>query len=163
MTANETIALVRKCAESVGVDGDLAQAISLIESNHNPLAIRVEPNWKWFVTPEKFAFMAQITPITERMLQSCSFGSMQIMGGVLRELGFAGPLTDAIATPSIAITGSCKKLKTLVEKYPNSLPHAVDAYNAGSAVRTIQGKFVNQGYVDRVTAELNRIKGLASL
>jgi len=154
----DVIALVRSTAQAVGVDPDVAQAISFIESNHNPLALRVEPTWKWFVTPEKFAASSNITVLTEQMLQSCSFGPMQTMGAVMRELGYISLLTDLIATPGLAVTGSCQKLKSLIDKYPTSLPHAIAAYNAGSAVRTIQGQFVNADYVNRVQAEMNRLK-----
>lgn len=158
------IKLIREIARTLSVDPDLAQAIATIESNCDFLAVRFEPKWVTFLNVSQYSWESRISPMTEQVLQAMSWGPLQIMGTVCREMGFKGKLVELASQPNLSIHYGCLKIKSCLERYNGSLPHAISAYNAGSAIRTIPDKgFSNQDYVNRVTAELNRLKGLASL
>ncbi len=78
-----------------------------------------------------------------------SWGLMQVMGIVAREMGFRGEVSDLLV-PNCGIFWGCKKLASLVLRYPSSFKDAISAYNAGSAMRDKNGNYRNQSYVDRV-------------
>lgn len=151
-------AMVTDQARKIGVDPDLAMAIAATESNGNQYAVRFEPNWKYFVNLSMYAQVNFITTMTEQVLQQCSWGPMQIMGSVARELGYQGPLT-ALTEPSVAIKFSIAKLKKLCDTYEdeNAL---ISAYNAGTPRKKPDGKFENQEYVEKVTARLKTLRRL---
>jgi soluble lytic murein transglycosylase-like protein len=132
-----------------GLDQAFVDAIIRVESAGNPWAIRFEPKWKYFLTPEKWATKNGITVETERTLQAMSWGLMQIMGTKMRELGYDGPLTQSI-DPEISCHYACKFLKQLFDKW--GTPEMVAAaYNGGTPITDPQTKlFRNQGYVDKV-------------
>ena len=76
----------------------------------------------------------------------------QIMGGVARELGFAGYLPE-LCDPAVGLEYSCRHLKRYYTKYGN-WPDTIASYNAGSP-RKIGEIFVNQSYVDKVQTAWN--------
>jgi len=78
-----------------------------------------------------------------------SWGLMQIMGIVARELGFNGEPNELI-NPQLNIKWGCCKLTSLMRKYTNSLKDVIAAYNAGSPRRDKNGNYVNQYYVNKV-------------
>lgn len=146
-------------ANAAGVDSDLACAIAKVESSWNPWAVRFEPKWSYFEWPEKFAKILGITLETEKQLQSCSWGLLQIMGGVARELGFQGPL-QMLCGPRIGAQYACMKLKALKKRYA-VLEDQISAYNAGTPRMHSDGTYENQAYVDAVIkayAELQKAR-----
>ncbi len=153
---HDLMKIVETAAVKNGVDPDLAMAIASVESSWDAWAVRFEPNWKYFKTPEVYAKDLHITVETETALQACSYGLMQIMGSVARELGFTKSLLQ-LADPFIAADFSTRKLATLVKKHPTELD-AIAAYNAGKPRLTEAGKYVNQGYVDKVTKVLGELR-----
>lgn len=144
----ESKKLVSK-AKEFGLDPDLVLAIVMTESGNDTCVVRYEPKWKYFFDTAKFARMNKITEDTEKVLQSMSWGPMQIMGTKLREYGYTGMLTEAI-DPNISAHYSCKFLKQLLDKWVD-VETAISAYNAGSPARDpVTKKFRNQEYVDKV-------------
>ena len=136
---------------------ELVFAICITESSLNPWATRYEPNWRWGATPLKFSKKLGITEDTERVQQATSWGLMQVMGTVARELGFLKEL-PRLCDPVLSLTYGIKKLKTIEKRYPNHLDEIIAAYNAGSPRRELKkNRFVNQDYVDKVFKNLERV------
>jgi hypothetical protein len=153
--AKTYINTIRSTAGSMNVDPNLAQAIAEVESGCDPTKMRYEKNWSYLVTPEKFATLLNITVDTETQLQMFSYGPLQVMGSVARELGYAAAL-NLLCQPQLGILYGCRKLHACVRKYPD-LPEAISSFNCGTPVRDKENHFLNQTYVDSVTQKLCRI------
>lgn len=125
----------------------LVMSIISVESAFDTYAVRYEPKWSWFSRPGYWSFKDAITDETERVLQKMSFGLMQIMGAVARELGHDGSLLELV-NPQVNIALGTLKLSQLLEKY--SLHSAIAAYNAGSPRLLPSGEYTNQKYIDAV-------------
>lgn len=154
------IEIVQEMAAREGIDPDLACAIASVESSWNPWAVRFEPAWKYTLTPEIFGERLGITLLTEKSMQSHSWGLMQVMGSVARELGFRGPL-QMLCDPRTGATFGCKKLRSFLDKY-GSEKDAIASYNAGGP-RRYEGMYVNQGYVDKVMQTLTEMRMFADM
>lgn len=133
-------------------------AIIETESNWNRYATRYEPLFNYETTPEKFAKLNRITVQTEKQMQKMSWGLGQVMGATARAIGYSGPL-PALCETLENMYWTCKYLKQKLDKY-DSLDEVISAYNAGSAKRypkfnaSDKDVFMNQKYVDKVTAAL---------
>lgn len=133
----------------------LVKAIIEQESNGCPWAARFEPAFlDRYVAPRPAVFGA-VSIGTERMLRATSFGPMQLMGQVARELGYKEPFLTKLCMPEEGIEYGCKKLASLMAKYSNT-SDAIAAYNAGSPRRMKTGEYVNQAYVDSVEAKWSK-------
>jgi soluble lytic murein transglycosylase-like protein len=141
-------ALIEQIAHEFGLSDRLIKGIVKTESNGNQWAVRYEPNWKYFLTPWVFRDSLQITEDTERIMQATSWGLMQVMGSVARELGFKDHLT-MLTDPELAIRYGCLQLIKMSKKY-STIEDCIAAYNAGSARRLAGGQYYNQSYVNRV-------------
>lgn len=86
-----------------------------------------------------------------------SRGLMQVLEGTARELGVTNPLE--LHVPWVGIDVGTHYLAKQLARYGGRIPHAVAAYNAGSARFTERETFVNQDYVDAV---LRRFRGAAA-
>lgn len=140
--------LIKETASLFGVDPGLIAALIRQESNGNPWVCRYEPRWIYTLRVSEFASQTGQSYETERVQQSTSWGYMQIMGAVSRELGFKEPLAKLI-DPDQNIYYGTKKLKECLKRYP-SFPSAVSAYNAGTVLQDLSGRYSNQPYVDNV-------------
>lgn len=147
---------IKKYAEFFGLDPDLIRAICKKESNYNPWAIRFEPvvyaNGNYLITPAAYASRLLISVETEKVMQSCSIGAMQVMGFLARELGYYGELTKLCA-PDFGIKYGCTQLKRLFQKYGDEA-EVISAYNQGSPRKSPGGQFLNFQYVDAVHTNL---------
>ncbi len=139
--------IIIDAAKFASIDPLLALAIAEVESGGDQFAIRFEPGWKYHYNVDNFAKLCKISEDTERMLQACSFGIMQVMGTVARELGFEESLIK-LSDARIGAKYGCLKLSKLF-KILKSVDDVIAAYNAGSPLKR-DGKYINQGYVDRV-------------
>jgi len=141
---------IRNASNDFQVDPNLIKAICLKESSWITWTVRYEPRWTYFYKHELFANSLGITPDTEKMLQSMSWGCMQIMGSVARELGYSGHLTQ-LCDPELGIYYGTKKLNELFKKYQTK-EEVISAYNQGEPKRAgLPGfPFINQSYVDSV-------------
>lgn len=144
-----------ECSKTFQVDLNLILAIILQESGGKPFIARYEKNWGYFYKTKEFAKNLRITEDTEMIFQQTSWGLMQVMGSVARELGFIGQLPELTDT-RLGVYNGTKKLSLLQAKYPNRFD-LISSYNAGSPKKQATG-YVNQSYVDSVTNIYNNIK-----
>lgn len=152
---NLPLNLISKEADKYGLRRDLLAAMVLQETSGKEYATRYERGWKYFLDIEIHAKKNGISQETEKMLQATSWGPLQIMGSVARELGYTRAL-PALSRTDIGLQWGCKKLKTLVEKYP-SLEDAISSYNQGSPRRMVDGRYQNQYYVENVLKYMSEI------
>lgn len=151
--------MAEAAAQAQQVDPCLVRAIIDTESSWNPKAIRFEPNWKYLWFAREFSEKLQVPYDEEVRLQSSSLGLMQIMGGVARELGFTGNLND-LFDPAVNLQYGIKKLQKLLKKYPDEMD-AISSYNQGHPAKSAGGMYLNQRYVDKVSACLRGYRALA--
>ena len=155
MNIKELINHIRQTAGSLGIDADLAVAISAQESNFDHSSCRYEPDWVYFFQVDKFARRLNVTAQTERQLQAFSWGCMQVMGSVARELGYEDDL-PLLMQPELGTLYGCKKLSQLMQKYKTK-NDVISSYNQGSPRKNVQGQYVNQNYVDSVRKRLDNL------
>jgi soluble lytic murein transglycosylase-like protein len=159
VTKDAIINIIRIKALSYGLDPDLVLAIAQTESSLNPWCVRFEPTWLYYYLPAKYASKLGITTSTERNLQSTSFGLMQVMGGVARELGFDEELVQ-LCDPELGIQYGCLKLVEIKKRYSDE-QDIISAYNGGSISKNMNGKYGNQSYVDKVTEALLKLRSMS--
>lgn len=153
MEKRALVELAQNKAKQHGVDPDLLLAIIAVESSWNPWSIRFEPKYQYFYFYNEHASQNHIDPFYEKSLQATSWGLCQVMGGVCRELGYHGMLTNVLQ-PDVSVQMGCLKIKELMVRYGGEAEsQIISAYNAGSA-RKLNGLYVNQKYVDKVHQEL---------
>lgn len=145
--------LVYYASSQFGLDPLLVAAIIQKESSGNPWMTRYEPTTDGYVVNlgmyRAISSKLGISQQTEYEAEKHSWGLMQVMGFVARELGYDGLLTR-ILIPSIGIHLGCMKLQLLFQKY-GDVEKVVSSYNQGSPRMTTGGLFLNQkSYVDPV-------------
>ncbi|RMD45739.1 MAG: lytic transglycosylase domain-containing protein [Aquificota bacterium] len=104
------------------------------ESSFNPLACRFEPEWKYLKTPSYFAKKLGITADTEIVFQKISWGLMQVMGSVYRELGYTGHLNALSTDIERQIRYGINHFFRFYSYYKD-LYKAILGYNRGYAVK----------------------------
>lgn len=121
------------------------------ESAGNADAMRFEPGYKFLFEPKSYAAKHGWTEETEKALQMFSYGLMQVMGAVAREMGF-NLHPKLLLVPKINLSWSLLHLWSLKQRF-KTWPDAVAAYNWGHPARSLlSGKYKNQAYVDKVFA-----------
>ena len=144
--------VIEKNCQTFGLDFKLIRAIVLTESGGKSSVARYEAQYIYTFRIPFFATKCGISQDTETQLQKMSWGPMQVMGGLARQLGFDGFLPD-LCKPDVGIYYGCKYLKSLKSRY--SLDEdTIAAYNAGSPRRKADGGYVNQDYVNKVKGNL---------
>ena len=113
------------------------------ESSGNPLAIRLEQDFRWFYPRGTDAYAL---PENEMEFQRTSWGLLQVMGATARELGYAVPATPWPSSPlkldpAAALDLGCRYLAGELKRY-GSLRDALSAYNAGHATPDNFGAYV---------------------
>lgn len=132
----------------------LVLAIIEQESNFVPTAMRFEPQFKYILNPDVYAKRNRISLATEINLQQISWGLMQIMGAVCRELKFDKEM-PMMLVPETNIFYGCLKLSQLMTKYA-TLENTISSYNQGSPMKVASGQFRNQHYVQGVLDKMKR-------
>lgn len=171
MLKSDLILLAIDEAKKALLDPFLIQAIITAESNWDPSTIRCEINvlpvvdailkavpldvFRYTISPRDFANQNGISLNTEITLQKSSFGLMQLMGHNFREFGYAGLLTKTF-DPEINLMFGCKFFKARCDKY-EVIDDKVASYNAGTPKKTVDGKYTNQDYVNKVVGLYNRL------
>lgn len=140
--------IIRDIASDFELDHLIVAAIIMVESTGQQCAMRFEPDWGYHYRVSSFANIAGTTQETERIMQATSFGMMQVMGTVARELGHRGHMSE-LCDIRKGIEYGCKHLKNKRLTYPNGNDW-IAAYNAGSPRKTKGGLYVNEQYVDKV-------------
>lgn len=154
--------LIIKSAEAFRLDANLIRAVCFVESSWNPEAIRFEPHWHYFNNPTSWADKLGIARETEVKNQATSFGLMQVMGAVARDLGFTDDL-NMLKVPDIGVFYGCRKLQKLFQSRmcDGDEVKVIAAYNAGSPRKTPGGLYENQRYIDKIYSELNALRKLS--
>jgi hypothetical protein len=168
---------IQKAAEKFKLDFNLIYAVIVVESNRNPFAWRAEPHYRYLwdvrehrpfrlltqdeirgdAAPADFPFLREVNSRnTEWWGQQASWGLMQVMGAVARELGFVYEF-PALCNPENGIHYGCKHLANLRDRFleKHGWNGVVGAYNAGAPRYSEEGLLENQQYVDKVANELN--------
>lgn len=153
--------IIESEAHVAGVEALLAAAVAMTESSWDPAATRFEQGWKYFYQVEMMAIVSQSPVDQERRDQATSWGLMQVMGAVARELGYRGKLADLKMLPEAGAALGCQKLAALLKQWPLEAD-AVAAYNAGTPRRIESGpqagNYENQRYVDTVFNHLSDLR-----
>lgn len=147
--------MINLAGEKHSVDPKLIGAIIMQESHGKVLSYRFEPKVSYIYTPSRYAEKLGISFETEINCQHTSWGTMQIMGFLAREIGYDDHL-PLLLMPSVGIDWGSKALSKFVGRFP-FLEDTIAAYNAGSP-RKIDGKYVNQAYVDSVKNWYKRVE-----
>ena len=87
--------------------------------------------------------------------QQASWGLMQIMGAVARELGFAGLYLPALCDPALNLTYGCQKLQLELEWAKGDVRAALAAYNGGRAGNAPGGPLRTAAYAEKVLASVD--------
>lgn len=144
---DDLVKLVQDVAAEEQIPWELLYAICMTESSGNEFAIRYEPNYKWLLG-------ANISN-AERLGQKTSWGLCQVMGAVAREYGYTDQFSG-LWDPRTNLKYGVKHIKRLKAKH-GSWPPAIASYNAGTPV-LVDGKYKNQGYVDKVLARWSSVE-----
>jgi soluble lytic murein transglycosylase-like protein len=145
--------MVKESAEQHGIDAQVFRAICKTESNLDPYAIRFEPAYQWVYKVPEFAKRWHTTDLTERALQCFSYGLAQVMGAVIREYGYIGPLNAIVHQWDLSLDYGAQHFSKQFRKYGH-LDDAIAAYNAGSVKRLPNGDYINQAYVKLVHSNM---------
>lgn len=173
MTTASIRAALEATAAKHGLEPNLVEAIVLTESGGNPYAVKPEPfypylfnvrtNKPFAVTREQAA--AKTAPVEFPALaghrdqewwgQQQSWGLMQVMGAVARELGFRGPYLTQLTEVMTGLHYGCKHFAAQLAWAKNRTDLALGAYNAGrGGASGDQG----QAYALKVRANLAQVE-----
>lgn len=152
------------------IPAGLVSAICLVESSGDQWAWNPEPRYRYLVDaltlrpfrrltkaegtsekpPADFSALPGLSEDVDAEWwgQQASWGPMQVMGALARELGFDGHFPQ-LCDPYVGMAFGIAQLRQLRKRY-NTWDSVIAAYNAGSARFAENGQFVNQGYVDKV-------------
>ena len=131
------------------IPAELINALIMVESSGNPYAMRYEDHYRWLYNVDQIVGSMGLHRDTEVQAQKTSWGLLQVMGAVARELGCKKRFLTYLLDPKIGIEYGCMHLKNLYNRH-GSWERAVSAYNFGHVSYAENGKFRNQRYVDRV-------------
>ena len=153
------------------VDPTLVEAVVFKESSDNPWAWRPERRYRWLwdvklahpfrrvssveaaakAPPSDFPSLTG-NPTQEWAGQQASWGLMQLMGAVGRELGYRGRYLPELCDPRVNIELGCTLLSRLLRWSQGDVEAALAAYNGGKGGNSPGGPLRNQGYADGVLA-----------
>lgn len=160
MDKSEVTKIIRQVVLDLkcGLDPLMVLAIAEVESALVPHAVRYEPHWRYFTMVDKYAksMRPPVTTETERVMQSTSWGVMQVMGSVARELGHKTHLTELV-DPRLSTEYGVRHLMRLRRQDYTDLD-LISAYNSGRAYKFPNGRYANQNYVDKVETAWMRLK-----
>lgn len=147
-TIDARMQLAAKWAAKYALDPCIVAAVCEQESGWNPFAVRWEPAFF-----QKYIVPQGLPNATEAHTRAMSFGLMQVMGEVARELGFEGKFLTQLCDPDTALDLGCRKLKKCFAEHDvlqsdkvAEMQWPLLAYNGGA----------DQTYADQVLARLPR-------
>ena len=153
--------LIVSTARGVQAPPELVLGIIEAESGGDPHAIKINSTYPYTMMQAKRPAGCSVD--MERMCQKTAWGLMQVMGATARELGFDGWLSELV-DPETNIRLGVKFLGRKMSQYfeRDGIEGVVAAYNGGAPRRRPDGKFVNQGYVDKVMEAAKRFEAVVS-
>lgn len=133
---------------ALGLPPRILYAVIVQESNGQPWAYRFEPAFyeKYLVGKTSAdlggLWPAAVSSTSERWARATSWGLMQIMGQVARELGFRGVYLTMLCTPNIGVHWGAMHLAKKIARY-GSIEAGLSAYNAGKPTDANRANYVN--------------------
>lgn len=159
---------IQAASLTAGLDPRIVGGLVVTESGGNPWAWNPEPRYRYFWDVKAGKPFRTLTPVevsaetppldfhslagdpdNEWWAQQASWGLMQVMGAVARELGFAKPYLTSLCDPAINLAIGCKKLRHLMDWAGRNPVQALAAYNGGQG-HNAHAPFFNQIYADKV-------------
>ncbi len=137
-----------QAAREHGLDTNLVEGVVVVESSGRADAFRFEPNFWTKYLENNPEYKGEIP----RRVSS-SYGLMQIMLPVARELGFKQQ-PEYLFVPTVNLYFGCKHLARLVKWAGADIPKALEAYNGGKGS---VGSIATQRYAAKVIREWDRI------
>lgn len=134
---DEYQSLAIDAAKAHSLDPVLVQAVCEQESSWDTWAIRFESAFL-----ERYVKPLGLTD-TESYARSFSWGLMQIMGQVARELGYKGHLA-ALCDPGVGLEWGCQHLANKLKDVNGNVHMALQRWNGGG----------NPNYADQVIARM---------
>jgi len=120
------ISLSRAIGQRHGLDPALVCAVVEQESGWDAWAIRYEPFFRVrYVSPLRL-------PPSEEIARSISWGLMQVMGQVAREVGFDGKYLSELCDPSAGLDVGCRVLAAKIAAANRYTPRALELWNGGA-------------------------------
>ena len=124
------IQLAKTTAASHGLQPELVCAVCEQESAWNPWAIRCEPAFKAHYI-DGDPILGQLSD-TEAWSRSFSWGLMQVLGEVARELGFSRPhFVSELCDPVVGLEYGCKHLANKMKQAGGDITKALLLWNGG--------------------------------
>ncbi|MGC1187232.1 MAG: lytic transglycosylase domain-containing protein [Candidatus Acidiferrales bacterium] len=140
------IALAHSAAAAHKLDPALVCAVIEQESDWNTWAVRYEPGFlARYVAP---IYNAGKINATEAYTRSISWGLMQLMGEVARELGCTAPSLAELCDPATGLEFGCRQLRAKFDAAGGDTSRALLAWNGGA----------NRDYPSEVLARVSRYK-----
>lgn len=153
------LGMIIVAAQQAQIPPELILAIIEVESNGQPYAARINPTYAYTMPQARRPAICNMD--TELYMQRTSWGLMQIMGATARSVGFDGWLPE-LAEPHVNIQVGVAIIGNLMTRHQKKYGVAgvIAAYNAGSPRVRGDGKFINQGYVDKVMKAMEKYKAV---
>lgn len=146
----ERILLARRIAAAHNLDAQLVCAVVEQESAWNPWAVRYEPGFlSRYVAP---LYTSGKISATEAYTRSMSWGLMQVMGQVAREVGFAGASLAELCDPATGLEIGCRVLAARLVAAKGDISSALLAWNGGA----------NPNYAPEVLERMNNYSSRAA-
>jgi len=175
MSGAAIAAAITTAAQRHGLDPRVVRAQAGIESAWNPWAWNPEPKYRWFwdvrlgrpfrtldlseiereAPPADFHCFAG-DPDQEWWGQQASFGILQVMGAVARELGFRGHYLTQLCDLELGLEYGCLKLASELRQ-TGDIRSALARYNGGAKGNAPGGPLRNEAYVLKVETAMKRI------
>jgi len=146
---NDHDAMISQCAALYNLDPVLVKAVVEQESNGNTFAFRPERGYRYLwnvetnkpyqpssaqiatnIVPPDFPFLGA-GRAAEYDGQRASWGLMQVMGAVARELQFRDPYLSALCEPALGLVYGCKHLAKAIKRTVGNAEKALSIYNSG--------------------------------
>lgn len=151
------LGLIVSTARGVQAPPELVLGIIEAESGGDPHATKINSTYPYTMMQAKRPAGCSVD--MERMCQKTAWGLMQVMGATARELGFEDWLSELVFPETnirLGIEFLGRKMSQYLDR--DGIEGVVAAYNGGAPRRRPDGKFVNQGYVDRVMEAAKRFE-----
>jgi soluble lytic murein transglycosylase-like protein len=143
MTKDELVAFAKAAGGKRGLDPALVCAVIEQESAWQTEAIRYEDAFY-----DRYVIPLGIGSATESRARAFSWGLMQVMGQVAREIGFKGKYLSELCVPQVGIEIGCEVLKAKMARAQWDTVQGLLYYNGGG----------NKHYPAEVLARMSKYK-----
>jgi soluble lytic murein transglycosylase-like protein len=163
---------IERAASHHRIDPDLVEAIVTIESGGDPFAWNPEPAYRYYVDCRNGKPFRKVTPAEisaeyppadfpclagdrdqEWWGQQASWGLMQVMGAVARELGYRKPYLTELVDVRLNLFFGCLLLARLLTYFKGNQAKALEAYNGGiGSVGSERTQAYSRKVLDRLEA-----------